>query len=185
MVAAQPFSGGEDPRGDLELRANANNNGTAEVRAYFGASKGAFANALQFLTPTTTNFCSFINGGQASCLGYTGECSARISPTTACGADPNGSPGEISCFCRDPAVLFGVPELGTIAPGGSTTISTTLLIDRDVDAKHDGQFFSDFSRNPSSSDQLRSYELFAGLYRFDWEDLHSAPNGDFNDYTAS
>lgn len=184
LALAQPFSGGENTRGDLEIRANPNNNGTGGVRAYFGASKGAYANALQFLSPSSTNVCSYLNAGQASCLGYTGECSATISPSTACGSDPNGSPSEISCFCRDPSTLFGVPELGTISPGGASTVSTSLLIDRNVDARQDGQFFSSFSSNPNNNDQLRSYQLFPGLFRLDWEDQYSSPSGDFNDYTA-
>lgn len=184
VAAAQAYSGGEDTKGNLVLENKAGNNGSAEVHGYFGSSKGSYANAQEFLSPTTSNFCSYINGGQASCLGYTGECSSKVSSSTACGADPNGNPGEISCFCQDPSTLFGVADLGTVPPGNTLQIDTALLSDTDVDTKEDKRFFSEFSRNPQGSDQLRSYELFPGLYRLDWEDLHLAPQGDFNDYTS-
>lgn len=184
-AAAQAYVGGENSSGNLVLENKAGNNGSAEVHAYFGASKGAYANALEFLKPTTSStFCSFINGGQASCLGYTGECSPLLASSTACPPDPNGNAGEISCFCNDPSTAFGIADFGTVSPGASIEIYTALLSDTNVDAKEDKRFFSAFSQNPQASDQLRSYELFPGLYRLDWEDLHLFPQGDFNDYTS-
>lgn len=181
--ACKPDSvGNENPAtGNLRIRTASCYGDTAFV-AHFASAKGAYANAMVFDSPNTSSACPTLNSGASSCLFYTGECGSGGSST--CPQDPNAEPGELSCFCSDPSVLAPYSVFPLVSPGSTVEFATRLLVDTDADGKNESEWYSKWTSNPSSTDQVRSYALHNDLYRWDWEDAYTGGDGDFNDYIA-
>lgn len=148
-----------------------------ELRSSLASAKGAYANALQILSPAMgTNSCS-LDGNTDNCVAYTGDC-------TSCGNDPNAYPGELTCWCQPPASRRK-DQHPDLASGGTIVLHSQLLSDQNVDGSHSGEptLFSAKSQN-SGSEQQRTYVLHPELIRQDWEDKFNSGDGDFNDFVA-
>jgi hypothetical protein len=146
-----------------------------EVQVQFVASKGAFASAMIMDPRAAVQSQCPINGGVDDCVNDTFTC-------RGCPQDPNSGPGEISCWCVNPAPLV----YNNIPAGGSMSFRSNLLIDKDLDQ------YSDVVRTSASrigppgagdrTGEVRYHEIISNVWRYEWEDLETAPNGDYNDY---
>lgn len=150
-----------------------------DVSSYMISAKGSYANAMTIANPVpTTNTCLSSSPNLLDCAGYSFDCKV-------CGADPNGYPGEISCFCISPT-MFPRNRHRRLPENQSVAIASQLWVDTNAD----GQLASGepvFSSNPAGnngSNQVRYYELHNQLWLAEWEDQFMNGNGDFNDYAA-
>lgn len=150
-----------------------------DVSSYMISAKGSYANAMSIAHPVpTSNTCLTSSPNLLDCAGYSFDCKV-------CGADPNGYPSEISCFCISPT-MFPRNRHKRLPENQSVAIASQLSVDTNAD----GQFVAGepvFSSNPAAnggSNQVRYYELHNQLWLAEWEDQFTNGNGDFNDYAA-
>lgn len=161
-----------------------------QINSYFLSARGTYANALRHNTPTIPKNCAQLNvpgnpgRGEPSCLLYSGECHSTFGGKFACAPEPAAQPNEISCWCKaQGAERFVIGN--RIAASTSQTLQMSLLIDKNLDGLHDDTFHTDRTRNPTSSQQARLYQLFPQLYRLEWEDLYLGGAGDYNDFVSA
>lgn len=173
-VCAQPVLEAcveQDSFGDAEIFSDPTYGG--EVRYQWLGARGAFANAMVFNGGSLADRCS-IDGTTSSCVGYTGDC------ITSCPPDPNAGPNDVSCWCQP--TRTGI--IDTVAAQASFSLSSELRVDRDIDGFSDDIRSSNVRNNTNNATFLRMYKVFPEVYRYEWEDLHTSPDGDFNDYTV-
>jgi hypothetical protein len=166
------------PNGEIELKAADCQTSPVQLRSALSSARGAYANALQFLSPSTgTNACS-VNGSTNNCVAYTGACSS-------CGNDPNAFSGELTCWCQASASR-PKNQHPDLPAGASIILESQLLVDQNVDGQHINEpTWSSVKTKNGGSEQQRTYVLHSELLKQDWEDLYQNGNGDFNDYVAT
>lgn len=82
----------------------------AQTYLHFVSSRGAYASAMEFLLLNSagdsqvTSSCKLMTPGGSgqvkNCLKYTGECSAQLSPVTACLGDSQTQGGRFRVSAR-------------------------------------------------------------------------------------